>query len=481
MVAERILGLIRKSVLKEGDRIPSIRQLSRDLNVSINTVKDAYWKLESRNYIVAVPQSGFYVKKQAVFSATQEAEDPHHLDPQDVSLCRIYGAFQNLGQCTPEISLAIAALAPELRPAAKMGRFITQTLRDQELESFNYIMTPGHLGLREQIARWGLSCGLDLSPEDIVITNGCHEAIFLALMAVCEPGDTVALESPVYFNLLKMLQHLKLKIIEIPSCDADGINLNTLRFVLDNHRVKAVFSISNVNNPMGTSLSDAKKRDLVALLKQYSIPLIEDDIYGDLEFKQRSHPCKSLDSDGRNILCSSFSKTISPGLRVGWIVPGRYYDQVIETKFLMNISTASLNQIAVARFLKDGGYERHLRSVRKTLSDQVAAMRDFILTCFPSGTRVTRPTGGYLLWIELPKSIDAEVIYQLAVKQNILIAPGILFSIKPRYTNCMRLSAGSWNHRVKKAIQSIGTLCREAIISDVSETVSIKDAGRNFS
>lgn len=476
MVAARILGLIRKGILKEGDRIPSIRQLSRELKVSINTVKEAYWKLESRNYIVAVPQSGFYVKKLPVPSAAPEAEDPHHLDPQDVSLCRIYGAFQNLGQCTPEISLAIADLAPELRPAAKMGRFMTQALRDQELESFNYIMTPGHLGLREQIARWGLSCGLDLSPDDIVITNGCHEAIYLALMAVCKPGDTVVLESPIYFNLLKMLQHLKLKIIEIPSCDADGINLNTLRFVLDNHRVKAVFSISNVNNPMGFSMSDAKKRDLVALLEEYGTPLIEDDIYGDLEFKKRSHPCKSLDNGGRNILCASFSKTIAPGLRVGWIVPGQYYDQVVETKTLLNISTASLNQVAVARFLKDGGYERHLRSIRKILAKQVATMRDAVLMYFPSGTRVTRPVGGYLLWIELPQSIDAEVIYHLALKQDILIASGNLFSVKPRYANCMRLSAGIWNHRVEKAIQSIGTLCRDALTSGGRENVSIKDA-----
>lgn len=465
MVAERILNLIGKGVLKEGDKIPSIRQLSKELDVSINTVKDAYWKLESRNYIVAVPQSGFYVKRQSARPPIPKSDDPKNLDPQEVSLCRIYGAFQNLGQCTPEISLAISGIDPRLRPTVKMARFFQQTLRDQEQESFDYLMTPGYLGLREQIARWGLSCGLDLSPDEIVITNGCHEAIFLALMTVCQPGDTVALESPVYFNLLQLLQQMKLKVIEIPSSDTDGINLSTLRFVLENHPVKAVFSISNCNNPKGFSMPLSKKRALVALLDQFNIPLIEDDICGDLGFNQRAHPCKAFDVKGRVLLCSSFSKTIAPGLRVGWIVPGKYFDQVVKTKTLLNISTATINQIVVARFLKEGGYERHLRTIRKTLSNQVSAMRAAILKYFPSGTRVTRPTGGALLWIALPHGIDTEAIYYRALKQEILFAPGHLFSIKPNYKNCMRLSAGMWNPRVEKAIQSIGILCSNAFVA----------------
>lgn len=476
MVAKRILNLIGKGVLKEGDKIPSIRKLSKELNVSINTVKDAYWKLESRNYIVAVPQSGFYVKKQSIRNHILEIDDPHNLDPQEVSLCRIYGAFQNAGQCTPEISLAISGLDPDLRPMAKMARFFQQTLRDQAQDSFDYLMTPGYSGLREQIARWGLSCGLDLSPEEIVITNGCHEAIFLALMAVCEPGDTVALESPVYFNLLQLLQQLKLKVIEIPSSDTDGINLSTLRFVLENHGVKAVFSISNNNNPMGFSMPLSKKRDLVALLNKFDVPLIEDDICGDLGFKERAHPCKSFDVGGRILLCSSFSKTIAPGLRVGWIVPGKYYDRVVKTKTLLNISTASINQIVVARFLKEGGYERHLRTIRKTLSNHVTAMRAAILKHFPRGTRVTQPTGGSLLWIELPRSIDAESIYFKALKQEILIAPGHLFSVKPRYTHFMRLSAGIWNPRVEKAIESIGAMCRNEYTSHPSESTPLRHA-----
>ncbi len=357
-VAESILNLIKNGVLKEGDKIPSLRQLSQELNVSVNTVKEAYWKLEDQNYIIALPQSGFYVKRQNSGTSKRsrpEIVDPRLCDPQDAGLCRVYGAFQSMGLCGDEATLGIASVCPDFYPSKRIGRFFQEALRDHERESFDYLMPPGHAGLREQISRWSISCGANLSPEDIVITNGCHEAIFLALMAVCEPGDAIAFESPIYFNLLRLLQQLKLKIIEIPSSEREGVNLDTLQFVIENHPVKAMFTISNFNNPLGFSIPGDKKRKLAKLLCERKIPLIEDDVYGDLSFENRPETCKSYDSDGNVVLCSSFSKTIAPGLRVGWIAPGKYFERVIELKMLLNISTASVNQIAVARFLKEGG------------------------------------------------------------------------------------------------------------------------------
>jgi DNA-binding transcriptional MocR family regulator len=458
-VAERILNLINNGVLKEGEKIPSIRQLSQELNVSINTVKEAYWKLERENHIVAVPQSGFYVQKRFSDTSPKEEIDPSRLDPQEVSLCHIYGAFQNMGQCTPEVSLGIATLNPEFWPTQKMARYYQEAMRYQEIESYNYIMSPGYSQLREQIARIGLSCGLDLSPDEIIITNGCHEAVFLALMALCKPGDSVVFESPMYFNLLQLLEQLDLRIIELPSSQIEGVNLDTLGFVIENYPVKAMFSIPNVNNPLGFSMPIWKKKKLIQLLTQKNIPLIEDDIYGDLGFETRDETCKAFDAEGNVILCSSFSKTLAPGLRVGWIVPGKYYDQVIKMKTLLNISTASINQIVVARYLKEGGYERHLRKLRKDLKRQVSGLRSCIMEYFPKGTNVTNPSGGFLLWVELPESIDTDVIYQDAVKENILIAPGNLFTMKDKYSNCMRLNAGFWNEQVEKAIQHIGRLC----------------------
>ncbi len=462
-VAERIIHLIQNGILKDGDKVPSIRQLSRELRVSVNTVKEAYWKLENLNFLTAVPQSGFYVNPPTTSAGSRAEPDPTLLDPQKVSLCRIYGSFQNNGQCSPEISLSIATLNPELWPTEKMGRFFQEAMRNQEFEAYNYIMSPGYGNLREQIARFSLACGLNLSPDELIITNGCHEAVFLALMVLCKPGDTVVLESPIYFNLLHLLEQLNLNIIELPSDRENGINLDTLRFVLENQPVKAMFSISNFNNPMGFVLSSMQKKKLVQLLAEFNVPLVEDDIYGDIAFQERPDVCKAYDLSGDVLLCSSFSKTIAPGLRVGWIAPGRHYDAVIKLKTLLNISTASVNQIAVAKFLKAGGYGRHLRNLSKILKTQIAALRACILTHFPRGTQVTNPRGGFLLWIELPAGVDTDIIYRNALKQNILFAPGRLFSMKDKYANCMRLNGGIWNQRVEKAIAHLGALAKDAL------------------
>jgi len=458
-VSRRIRHLIENGVLKEGDRLPSLRRLSEEMQVSINTVKEAYWRLENQNQITAVPQSGYYVRKQPQLSPAHPELDPTQLDPQEITLCQIFGAFQDVGQSTPEIRLAVAHMDPAFWPAKTLGRYFQEAARHQPEEAFTYRIAPGSRALREQIAQQGIACGLDIAPDDVVITNGCQEALFLALMTICEPGDTVVLESPIYFSLIDLLRQLKLKIIEIPTSDDEGIALETLRFVLDNHPVKAMFSIPNFNNPMGFSMPSWKKKKLVRLLAQRRIPLIEDDIYGDLCFGTRPEPCKVYDNKGEVILCSSFSKTIAPGLRVGWMLPGKYTAQVNRLKTLINISNPPINQMVVTRFLKEGGYRQHMRRVRRQLQVQVEALRAAILTYFPSGTKVTRPDGGLFVWIELPEAFDTDILYRRAVRSGILFAPGTLFSIRNRYNHHLRLSSGTWNDRVEKAIARLGRLC----------------------
>ncbi|MFZ1985849.1 MAG: PLP-dependent aminotransferase family protein [Desulfatitalea sp.] len=458
-VAARIRHLIENGVLKEGDRLPSLRRLSEELQVSINTVKEAYWRLENQNQITAVPQSGYYVRKQSLLSSAHSQVDPTQLDPQEISLCQIFGAFQDAGQNTPEIRMAVAHMDSSFWPSEVLGRYFQEAARNQAEEAFTYLMSPGSRALREQIAQQGLSCGLDISPDEVVITNGCQEALFLALMTLCEPGDTVVLESPIYFSLISLLQQLKLKIIEIPTADNEGVSLETLRFVLENHPVKAMFSIPNFNNPMGFTIPSWKKKKLVQLLARYHIPLIEDDIYGDLCFGPRPEPCKVYDTQGDVILCSSFSKSIAPGLRVGWMLPGKHIAQVNRLKTLISIANAAINQIVVARFLKEGGYQQHLRRVRRQLQVQVEALRAAVLKYFPTGTKVTRPDGGLFVWIELPEGFDSDLLYRKAVRSGILFAPGSLFSIQNRYTRHLRLSTGTWNGRVEKAIAQLGRLC----------------------
>jgi len=458
-VSRRISQLIENGVLKEGDRLPSLRRLSEEMQVSINTVKEAYWRLENRNQITAVPQSGYYVRKQPQLSTAHSQVDPTKLDPQEITLCQIFGAFQEAGRSTPEIRLAVAHMDSDFWPAKTLGRYFQEAARNQPDEAFNYLIAPGSRALREQIAQQGITCGLDIAPEDVVITNGCQEALFLALMSICEPGDTVVLESPIYFSLINLLQQLKLKIIEIPASDDGGISLETLRFVLDNQTVKAMFSIPNFNNPMGFTMPSWKKKKLVQLLARHGVPLIEDDIYGDLCFGARPEPCKVYDTRGEVILCSSFSKTIAPGLRVGWMLPGKYTAQVNRLKTLINIANSPINQMVVTRFLKEGGYRQHMRRVRRQLQVQVEALRAAVLKYFPTGTKVTRPDGGLFIWIELPEAFDTDLLYRRAVRSGILFAPGTLFSIHNRYNHHLRLSSGTWNDRVEKAIARLGKLC----------------------
>jgi DNA-binding transcriptional MocR family regulator len=458
-VSRRISHLIENGVLKEGDRLPSLRRLSEEMQVSVNTVKEAYWRLENRNQITAVPQSGYYVRKQPQLSPAHAQVDPAKLDPQEITLCQIFGAFQDAGRSTPEIRLAVAHMDPAFWPAKTLGRYFQEAARDQPEDAFNYLIAPGSRALREQIAQQGITCGLDIAPDDVVITNGCQEALFLALMSICAPGDTVVLESPIYFSLINLLQQLKLKIIEIPASDDSGISLETLRFVLDNHPVKAMFSISNFNNPMGFTMPSWKKKKLVQLLARRGVSLVEDDIYGDLCFGARPEPCKVYDTRGEVILCSSFSKTIAPGLRVGWMLPGKYTAQVNRLKTLVNISSSPINQMVVTRFLKEGGYRQHMRRVRRQLQVQVEALRAAVLKYFPSGTKVTRPDGGLFVWIELPEAFDTDLLYRRAVRSGILFAPGTLFSIHNRYNHHLRLSSGTWNDRVEKAIARLGKLC----------------------
>ncbi len=471
-VADRIINLIDKGTLKDGDRLPSMRQLCTELNVSMNTVKEAYWSLEKQNIIEAIPQSGFFVKKHSARNIECSVSDPSEMDPLKFSLCQIYGAFQSSGKFSPGTNLGIANVNPLLWPSDKLGKYMQEAVRYHDNDSFSYLMSPGYLELRRQIARLGLAGGMNLSPDEIIITNGCHEAIFLSMMAVCKPGDTVIFESPVYFNSIQLLKLMDLKLIEVPSVPEEGINLDTLKFILENHRVKAMFAIPNFNNPLGFVMPVEKKQKLVRLLEEHNVVLIEDDIYGELYFEKRPDTCKAFDTTGNVIQCSSISKSVAPGLRIGWVIPGRYYDRISELKTVLNISTTSITQIAAARFLKEGGYDRHMRKLREAIRTQSYEMRRCILENFPSGTEVSEPEGGIFLWIRLPEHIDSFEIYQEALKKNILIAPGCLFSMKEKYTNCFRINSGYWDRDIRDAVISLGRIC-SGYEKNASETETV--------
>ncbi len=364
------------------------------------------------------------------------------------------------------LKLGISVPNCELLPVEKLNRMLARETRRFANLAVSYELPPGNLRLRQQIARRMLLSGCTLSPDQIVITSGCVEAVDLSLRTLCRPGDTIAIETPFYFHFLQLIEDLGLKALEIPTSPRGGISLEALDYALSHNadQVKACLVISNYNNPVGSSLSTADKRRLVEMLDHYQVPLIEDDIYGDLSFSDdRPKVAKAFDCNDNVLLCSSFSKTIAPGYRVGWVAAGRYQDNIERRKMLSGVATASPPQLAIAEFLANGGYEHHLRSIRRRYAHQVAQMQDAIGRYFPAGTRVSRPQGGFNLWIEMADQIDSMQLYREAKEQKISIAPGPIFSLEGKYQNFIRLTAARWNEDVDQAIATLGSLAAQQL------------------
>lgn len=458
-IAEKVALLIERGILSPGDRIPSIREMSRDLGVSINTVKESYWYLENRNYIEAVPQSGYYVREISTKNIVNENEPD--INPHEVSLCRIYSALREKGIDDCRTELGVALVSDELFPSGKLYRYFQDALRQHNNEALDYCIPPGYRPLREQIALFLVRMGLSVSPHEIIITSGCSEALFLALTVICSPGDTVVVESPCYFNLLQLCEKLSLQVVEVPLAP-DGMHLETLEFVLDSYPVRAVISIPSYHNPTGILMSDEKRKSLVDMLVRRNIPLLEDEVYSELHYSGKLPvACKSFDENGNVLFCSSFSKSIAPGMRVGWIIPGKYYREVEELKNLSNLGSPALPQMAVSRYLADGCHERHLKKLRQHLCRYMKEMRAAIIDNFPQGTQVSDPDGGFVLWVEMPLNVDSFRLYQEMLKDNILLAPGSMFSMNSKFSNYLRFNAGSWNRKIHDLVVKIGNRVKE--------------------
>jgi DNA-binding transcriptional MocR family regulator len=302
-----------------------------------------------------------------------------------------------------------------------------------------------------------------IAADEVVTTIGAMEALHLCIRAVVRPGDTVAVESPAYYGVLQLLEELGLRVLEVPANARTGLDIDLLADGIRRHDVKAVFSVTNFSNPLGALMPDEAKRDLVRLVTRCRVPLIEDDIYGDLHFGDaRPMPAKAYDREGWVLLCSSFSKTIAPGYRVGYAVPGRFRERVERLKFTQTVGSPSLPQLAVADFLENGGYARHLARLRRRLADQVEQTRASIARHFPEGTRVSRPQGGFVLWVQLPAGTSALSLHTRALAEGISIAPGPIFSAKGRFTSSIRISCGQpWSDALDGSIQTLGRLAAD--------------------
>ncbi len=462
-VAGHLSRAITDGVLRPGDRLPSVRKLCEQFGVSPGTAVQAFRWLEMRALVEARPKSGYFVRPQPVRLPASETV------PLNAPVGGAAGAsalLREFAQLSGDPRVApFAAATPDRRllPEAKI-RALMATINRRQGFNAGYPSHVGSKALRHEIARRMLSNGVRISSDDLIVTNGCMEALAIALRSVAKPGDTVAVESPTYFSLLQTVESLGIRVLEIPTHPREGISIEALELATRvPGAISAVVVMPNFQNPLGSLMSDERKRQLVELCARRDLPIVEDDVYGDLHHDgPRPWPLKAWDRDGRVLSCGSFSKTIAPSLRVGFVAPGRWRETAETLKYVTTVASPTLQQEVVAAFLSDGGYDHHLRKLRAALRANTERVAAAMSQLFPAGCRVNLPRGGYLLWVELPPSVDSRVLFRRAAERRIAIAPGAVFSLTGRYDHYLRLHCGAlWNDSVRDGLRDLGRLIDE--------------------
>lgn len=464
--AEELTGMMRSGELAPGARLPSVREAGRRRRISPATVFEAYYLLQARGLIESRPRSGFFVRAQ-VKAAPRSAAPPMPRSRSTVAVSDLVFEVLATTRRSGVAPLGSAFPGPELFPLRQLGRAMAVGLRKLTPAGIVEDLPPGNEALRRQIAlRYALS-GTRIAPDDILITNGAMEALTLSLQVVTQPGDAVAVESPGFYAALQALERLRLKAVEIPCHAGAGLDLDALRGALRRHAVKACWFMPSFQNPTGASLSEPARRELMALLDEHDVPMIEDDVYAELYFGARPlPPVKAFDRQGRVIHCGSFSKSLAPGYRIGWVAGGRYAEAIARAKIMTTLSSPVPSQQALAEYLAHGGYERHLRKLRRTLARQRDLAARLATRHFPAGTRLSSPEGGYQLWVEFPAGVDTLRLHRDALERGINIAPGQIFSATHQFANCLRMNFGHpRDARFEPAVRVVGELARAQLAS----------------
>lgn len=457
-ISNNIAKLIRNEVLKPGDRLPSVRMLCQEHNISMNTAKRIFLELEAQSLIESKPQSGYFVsrssyRKLPLPEVSRPSQVSNNKEPEEL----IRKVYANIGK-TDLTLFSVGAPAAELLPLTKLNKEIIHATRELKGSGTAYEQLQGNEKLRRMIATRAMYWGGSLHENDLVTTAGGMNALSFCMMALGKPGDTIAMESPCYPGTLQLARSLGLKVLELPTHPATGIEIDALKKAIP--KINLCLLVPNFNTPLGSCMPDEHKKEVVKLLAKHHIPLIEDDIYGDLYFgTQRPKCCKAFDKEGTVLWCSSVSKTLAPGYRAGWVAPGRYKEQILKLKLVHAISSSTLIQEAVANFLKSSRYENHLHKLRQTLHSNYQHYIQAIAEYFPEDTKTSRPQGGLALWVEFNKTVNTTELFDRALKQKISIAPGRMFTLQDQFENCMRLSIGfPWSEEVKYKLKLLGRL-----------------------
>ena len=446
-LADHYLGAIRSGVLAAGQRMPSVRTLMRTHGVSLSTALQVCRHLESEGWLEARERSGYFVRqpRRALLAPVKEPEVSTPDPAAYVGVHARVSAIVARGQhADVRIDLSGASGEATLYPSAALNRIATQVLRRYPLLLTQAVTPNGHPELQTAVARRALDTGVQIAPDEVIVTHGCIEALNLALRAVAQPGDTVAVESPTYYGLLQVLESLGLRAVEIPTSPRTGISLEALEMAVQAYgNIRAVVVVPNLQNPLGSIMPDAAKRRMAAFCDAHRIPLIEDDTYSPMaDSPTPLKAIKAWDRTGNVIYCASLRKSVAPGVRLGWVIAGRWHERVQMLKFAQSRPNDSLLQVVVGRFVASGAYDRHLRTLRQTLREQRERMAESIAANFPAGTRLLVPAGGFAMWVELPPNVSSMDLFEAALARGIRIAPGTMFSNLNRFDHYFRICFG---------------------------------------
>jgi DNA-binding transcriptional MocR family regulator len=460
-VAQGFERQIRDRALMTGDRLPSVRKLSRSLGISAGTVAAAYEWLERQGAVVAQAKSGFYVAQPRNGSVEPKAV-ARPRPPTRVTLSDLVLEIQGNTRNPVLFPLGEAVIGQELLPDIRINRAVRRVASSRPSYATASNAPAGSPGLRRQIARQAYRLSFSVSPDDVIVTNGIMEAMNLAIQSVARPGEVVAIESPGCYEALRSLECFGIKALEIPMRARAGADLGRLARMVKAHRVKAILTAPCCQNPLGHGLPDATKAEIVALGAKLGIPIIEDDTFGDLAFApRRPRPLKSFDSRGNVIYCGPISQFVAPEFHLAWMHAGRFKEAIESRKSITASATPVLTQQAFAEFMESGAYERHLRKLVRALAESTRAMVSAVTKYFPAGTRLTLPDGGFYTWIELPDGRRGLALYRAALKEGLSIIPGVVFSPHRQFDDCIRLSCGfAWSAEADRQIARLGLIAK---------------------
>jgi DNA-binding transcriptional MocR family regulator len=467
---------IEQNILRLGMRMPSVRELMRRHRISLSTALQTLRLLEERGWVEARPRVGYFVRQPAV-PPLEDVPEPDLRAPLEPAGTpnhpfagineRISVLVESARRADVRVDLGGATPGPELFDTAAMNKAAAALLREQpDILALGRSTAGSHPQFQSIMALRALDGGIRVAPHDVLATAGNTEGVHLALAAVTQPGDTVAVESPTYYGLLQGVESLGLHTLEIPCSPSTGISLEALELAVRTQpRLKAVVVVPDLQMPLGTLMPDAQKAALAAFCRAHDLALVEDDSYRPLiEAAEAPRPIKSWDTSGHVIYCESLNKTLAPGLRQGWMTGGRWHERVQMLKFAQSRNTPLFGQLLAARWLASPAFERHLQRLRPRLRLQRERTAQAIARHFPTGTRLRLPPGGLSLWVQLPAGARSSVLFREALHQGIRIAPGAMFSNTDRYEGFVRVScAQAFTEATEEAYRVLGRLARQQL------------------